>query len=104
MFRASTHVDGAHSSDIWSVCWRGETLLSGGLDGIAKCWQAPECKTFTASTQHPRLGITSVAVLSDSSMAVTCSQDSTLRLYDLPTMTEIGKTAIGVRTKLNYNY
>lgn len=95
MFRAYNRVEKAHSEDIWSITWQGDTLLTGGLGGSAKSWNVDDnFKSFVASQSH-RAALTSIALLSDNSMAITCSQDAKLRFYDVSTMSEVGSISAG---------
>lgn len=98
MYRATTRVDSAHASDVWAVAWQGDTLLTAGLDGAVRCWQPPECKPSdcAASVTQMRMGVTSVAITSDGSTGVACSQNSAIKFYALPTMQEVGKIEPGL--------
>lgn len=90
MFKASHRVENAHESDIWSVVWQGEHLLTAGLDGAVKCRLASsQLKAVEVFPSH-RIGAVSAVMLSDASMGIASYQDSSLRFFDLPSMTELG--------------
>lgn len=71
----------AHSERLWSVMFspKGETLASGGIDGIVKIWQREDGKDIQ-ELKHP-LGVTFLAYSPDGNYLATASYDSTVRLW-----------------------
>jgi WD40 repeat protein len=97
MYRPDSRVDHAHASDVWSLDWRGDCLLTGSLDGSAKCWVATgDLKTAQTSPLQEHMGIVSAVLLPDCLTAITCSQDAMIRFYDVPLMTEVGSIDAGI--------
>jgi len=86
MFRATKRVEGAHRDSIWSVDWAGEYIATGSLDGTTKLW-TKELKALATSSEQ-KLGVTSVIVLQDSSSVISCCQDSFIKAYSIPDLTE----------------
>ena len=88
MFRPGKRVEGAHRDGIWTVCWLDEMIITGSLDGTAKLWK-DDCSLVSTSSEQ-KLGISSVASANNESIkkAITCCQDSIIRIYDVPDMKE----------------
>ena len=101
MFRPTTKLESAHSSDIWFASWNGDHILTTSLDGTAKLWDCSEEKLkLVNTTPNQKLGITSAHLLSDYTQLITCCQDSIIRFYDVSTdfnqLSDIGNIDPGI--------
>ncbi|CAN6868909.1 unnamed protein product, partial [Brassica oleracea] len=84
-----------HTSVVMSlICW-DQFLLSCSLDNTVKIWAAVEGGdlevTYTHKEKHGVLALCGVHDAEAKPVLLCCCNDSTLRLYDLPSFTERGK-------------
>lgn len=86
MFRASKRVEGAHRDSVWSVDWADDYIVTGSLDGTTKLW-TKELKGIATSSEQ-KMGVTSVVALAGNSSIISCCQDSFIRSYGIPDLTE----------------
>ena len=86
MFRPTRRAEGAHRDGIWSVRWSKNLIFTGALDGCAKVWS--DDLRLLGSTPEQKLGITSVIAFSDNNECVSASQDSIIKVYEVPDMKE----------------
>src|ERR1044071_8509005 len=65
-----------HTGHVWSVVFnpKGETLASGGVDGVVKIWRADDGAALQ-NLRHP-MGVTFLAYSPDGNYLATCSYDS----------------------------
>ena len=79
----------AHDDAIWTVCWASPTsLITGSLDTTAKVWnlhnQGGEIKLIEDRVIDGfTLGVISIDVAPQSSIAAISAMDSKIRLFDL---------------------
>jgi WD repeat-containing protein 61 len=81
MFKPTKRIEGAHEEGIWAVKWKGDHICTGSLDGTVKLWKNNLSLNATSSPQ--KLGITSVSILNNLSMVISCCQDSTIQFHDI---------------------
>lgn len=72
-----------HQDEVWDVCFshNGSLLASSGADGSTIIYEVDNFKIVHFLTGHSA-GIGSAAWSPDDSKIVTCSQDSTARVWD----------------------
>lgn len=81
MFEVLRKVDKAHDEGIWSVAWRRNCIVTGSADGKIKCWNEQLEKRFEHDASP--LGVVSVDMETFGALAVSCTMDSHLKVYDL---------------------
>ena len=77
----------AHESGIWTCAWspaHGGQLVTGGNDEKVRCFAAGNGRVERVSKyEGHELGVTSVTVSADGTLAASSSLDSTIRIIDL---------------------
>lgn len=93
-------LDGAHSDNIWSACWTVQNrVLTGGLDGTVKIFSVKEdyseikCEGIS---NKQKMGVTSIDIVGDGSIAIVAYQDSVIRLFSTDNMVEISTIKPGL--------
>lgn len=81
MFKPTKRIEGAHEEGIWAVQWRGDNICSGSLDGKVKLWNNNLNLIGTSSAL--KMGITSLSILRNLNMIISCCQDSTIQIHNM---------------------
>ena len=68
---------------------RLNSLVSGAADGEVRLWNVPERRALVTMVGHTR-AVQGLAVSRDGSLAVSCSDDCTARLWRLPVAHKVG--------------
>lgn len=73
-----------HKDEVWDVCFShdGSRLASSGADGSTIIYEVDSFKVLNVLTGHSA-GIGAASWSPDDSKIVTCSQDSTARVWDV---------------------
>lgn len=94
MFKATRRVEGAHHDGIWCVKWRENGVYTGSMDGTVKMWSNDLSNLATTSSQ--KLGVISLDSKKNSNNVIASYQDSTIRMFESPSMREVGKIDPGL--------
>ena len=93
MFKPSKRIENVHKEGVWAVSWCGTGLLTGALDGTTKVWThelkaGGQCRTRS-------MGVTSIGSFKDGSRALSCCQDGTISIFDVPSMSDVYTISAG---------
>lgn len=91
-------LDSAHADSIWTLCWvNNNRLVTASIDGIVKLWHLDDTTLKCIATSgSQKFGVNSVKATNGGDIVVVCYQDSTIRLLDLPNLTEISNFQPGM--------
>eukprot|EP00020_Sapocribrum_chincoteaguense_P003391 CAMPEP_0170752402 /NCGR_PEP_ID=MMETSP0437-20130122/11950_1 /TAXON_ID=0 /ORGANISM="Sexangularia sp." /LENGTH=473 /DNA_ID=CAMNT_0011091471 /DNA_START=167 /DNA_END=1585 /DNA_ORIENTATION=+ len=70
-----------HAGPVWSLCLALPYLVSGSSDGTVKVWKMPEGRVDATLLGHT--GIVHCVVVTDNNLAVSGSDDKSLRVWDI---------------------
>eukprot|EP01134_Creolimax_fragrantissima_P000462 CFRG0462T1 len=85
MYTTGDCVEAAHNDSIWTVEWSGtesNKIVTGGIDQFIRVWNGETLEKTSEIAGH-ELGVVSVSIDQDATLAVSCSLDSVVNVWNL---------------------
>lgn len=82
MFKVQDISPNSHDEEIWSVAWKGNTIVTGSLDQSVRLWNSAEQLKDPTILRSHNFAVISVDASASAKKVVSCGLDSVMNIYD----------------------